>query len=92
MFSLRENGLWWQLDVSQPFVYLWLQSQKEGKQIYFLNIVLCAEYTDYFLLQSECQICLPWEQYRGICWNSGLEKEKQADGENKQILTSWGSR
>ena len=92
MFSLRENGLWWQLDVSQPFVYLWLQSRQEGKQIYFLNIVWCAEYTNYFLLQNECQIYLPREQCRGVCWNSGLEKEKQADGENKWILMSQSSR
>ena len=91
MFSLRENGLWWQLDVSQPFVYLWLQSRQEGKQIYFLNIVWCAEYTNYFLLQNECQIYLPREQCRGVCWNSDLGKEKQADGENKRILMSWSA-
>lgn len=80
--SLRENGLRWQLDVSQPFVYFWLQSPQEGKQIYFLNIVWYAEYTDLFFLQSTCQICLPCEQCGGICWNSG-ERKKQADSENR---------
>ena len=76
IFSLRENVLRWQLDVSQPFVYFWLQSPQEGKQIYFLNIVWYAEYTDLFFLQSECQICLPCEQCGGISETLVKEKSK----------------
>ena len=40
---------------------------------------------------GEGQETLPGEQCRGVCWNSDLGKEKQADGENKRILMSWSA-
>lgn len=35
------------------FAYFWLQSQQEGKQIYFLNIVWYAEYVGFFSFRAE---------------------------------------